>query len=120
MAALVLAACAVRDPHCAVRPAFAPWDERAPAPPVEVAPARDLADGLVALYQRRLRAPRRPGEGCLLRPTCSEFARIALDRWRVLGLVLIADRLFVREHLWMAGSYPPVCDPPYGLSDPVP
>jgi len=121
VAAIALAACGIGASPCPppARP-FAPWDARRPTP-AAVAPPRDLADALVVMYQRRLRAPRLPGEGCRLRPTCSEFARGALARWRVLGLALIADRLFVREHPLMTGSYPPLCDEvPHGMADPVP
>jgi putative component of membrane protein insertase Oxa1/YidC/SpoIIIJ protein YidD len=119
---------------CTAGPAFAPFDlhltpaRRAPdadddASAAEGGAARGVADGLVGWYQRLLRRPELPGAGCPFYPSCSVFARRALDRWGVFALVLIADRLFVREHPWAGASYPVHCDPDHqrGLwDDPVP
>jgi len=83
--------------------------------------ARGAADGLIAWYQRALRRPEMPDTGCPFYPSCSTFARRALDRWGVLAFVLIADRLFVREHPWAAASYPVHCAERRALmDDPVP
>ncbi len=113
-----------------------PWDvSGAPAGPSAAPPGAPggAADGLVALYQRHLRRPHVKGSGCRLRPTCSAFAREAIAKWRLGAVVLVADRLFVREHALMR-SYLPACAgpaPPGGgaavfdvfsrpLEDPVP
>jgi putative component of membrane protein insertase Oxa1/YidC/SpoIIIJ protein YidD len=69
----------------------------------------DVPDLLIAFYQRHLRPMRLPGEGCRLRPTCSIFAREALRKWRLLGFILVADRLFIREHPFMDPGYVPLC-----------
>lgn len=111
-------------PTCDQPIAFTPWDDAQPDrrdPLTRGEQTADLADGLVAWYQRRLRADDPPGLGCRLAPSCSTFARLALRKWRVLGLVLIADRLFVREHPYMATNYIARC--PGGapvLDDPIP
>jgi putative component of membrane protein insertase Oxa1/YidC/SpoIIIJ protein YidD len=104
-----LAGCAApaRSSPCAA-PGFAPWDaapSRAAAP---VSPS-GVADGLVAAYQRWLRRPTLPGAGCPFHPTCSAYARQVLDRWGPLGLVLVFDRLFVREHVAAGARYPTAC-----------
>lgn len=108
---------------------FTPWDAPGPAPIVSTAvmpggAGGGLADGLISFYQRDMRSPHLPGQGCRMRPTCSVYARIAIERWYVLGLVLIADRLFVREHPFMQASYLPQCaidgSDDEGMHDPVP
>jgi hypothetical protein len=45
-----------------------------------------------------------------------------MARWGFLGLVWTADRLFVREHPFMAPHYLPVCGASgeEGLRDPIP
>jgi putative component of membrane protein insertase Oxa1/YidC/SpoIIIJ protein YidD len=104
-----LAGCAApaRSSPCAA-PGFAPWDA---APSRAVAPTSPsgVADGLVAAYQRWLRRPTLPGAGCPFHPTCSAYARQVLDRWGPLGLVLVFDRLFVREHVAAGARYPTAC-----------
>lgn len=107
--ALLLAACtAARPSPCDPAPAFAPWDGAASSER-DRAPPDGAADGLVAVYQRHLRRPALPGQGCPFHPTCSAFAREALARWGVLGLILIVDRVFIREHPLAGASYAPVC-----------
>lgn len=112
--------------------AFHPWDAATTAgsgsrPAVDKPRGEsdgDLPDRLLAIYQRSLRRPARPGWGCRLRPSCSAFARQALQKWRAAGLILVADRLFVREHALMDRSYLPACaiaaNDDEGLLDPVP
>jgi putative component of membrane protein insertase Oxa1/YidC/SpoIIIJ protein YidD len=68
-----------------------------------------VLDGLVAWYQAHGRAPTLPGAGCPFTPTCSVYAREALARYGPLGLVLIADRLIVREHVFAPAYYPITC-----------
>ena len=109
---------------CPTVKAFAPWDAaRSTGAKAERQPD-GLFAGLIGFYQRRMRPPKLPEQGCRLRPTCSAYGRQSLDRWRVLGLVLIADRLVVREHAFMTGSYLPACaldaGGDHGLHDPVP
>jgi putative component of membrane protein insertase Oxa1/YidC/SpoIIIJ protein YidD len=114
---------------CSAAQAFAPWDAAGPAPGVAGGGPRadrsgGLFTGLIGVYQRRMRAPREPGQGCRLRPTCSAYGRQSLERWGALGVLLIADRLVVREHAFMDGSYLPACaldaSRDHGLHDPVP
>jgi putative component of membrane protein insertase Oxa1/YidC/SpoIIIJ protein YidD len=113
---------------CASAPGFAPWDEArasaGPAPPGDVVHGGDAAgagDGLIAIYQRYLRGPDVPGGGCPFHPSCSSFGRIAVQRYGVLGLVLIVDRLFIREHPLAASAYPVYCDGRRArFDDPVP
>lgn len=104
---LVGCAAPARSSPCAA-PGFAPWDA---APSRAAAPASPsgVADGLVAAYQRWLRRPTLPGAGCPFHPTCSAYARQVLDRWGPLGLVLVFDRLFVREHAAAGARYPTAC-----------
>jgi len=105
---------------CAAARAFAPFDEPralASAPPSPTSSAEDAADGmpdgmfdaLVAWYQDRARAPTLPGAGCPFAPTCSHYAREALHHHGPLALVLIVDRLIVREHPGAAAYYPTIC-----------
>jgi putative component of membrane protein insertase Oxa1/YidC/SpoIIIJ protein YidD len=105
----VLASCAApaRSSPCSA-PAFAPWDA-APSRRSADPASSGAADGLVVAYQRWLRRPTVPGAGCPFHPTCSVYARQVLDRWGPLGLVLIVDRLFVREHVVAGALYPTAC-----------
>jgi putative component of membrane protein insertase Oxa1/YidC/SpoIIIJ protein YidD len=123
----VLACRSAPSPRCETVPAFGPWDARdaLPAPGTDDGSgARDLPDALIAFYQRHMRAPHLPGTGCRLRPTCSVFARQAFQKWYLFGFVLVADRLFVREHPLMDAAYLPACalrpTDDQGLDDPVP
>jgi putative component of membrane protein insertase Oxa1/YidC/SpoIIIJ protein YidD len=110
-AVAVATACSApsRPSPCEPAPAFAPWDAVAPASEHRVDPPEGAADGLLAIYQRHLRRPALPGEGCPFHPSCSVFAREAVHRWGVLGLILIVDRLIIREHARASASYPPIC-----------
>jgi len=68
-----------------------------------------ILDGLVAWYQAHARARTLPGTGCPFAPTCSAYARTALRRYGPLGVILIFDRLFVREHAVAGAYYPTIC-----------
>jgi putative component of membrane protein insertase Oxa1/YidC/SpoIIIJ protein YidD len=101
---------------CSDGPAFQPFDQR--AAPVKVEPADGILDGFVAWYQGHGRGP---GESCRFAPSCSAYARIALRRYGPLGLILVVDRLIVREHAFAASSYPITCvDRVTKLADAVP
>ncbi|HET7500666.1 MAG TPA: membrane protein insertion efficiency factor YidD [Kofleriaceae bacterium] len=92
---------------CGRPPAFAPFDEHhAPAP--EAAPDGVL-DAIVAWYQRQGRSDELPGAGCPFAPTCSVYARTALARYGPVAVILIVDRLIVREHLAASAYYPAIC-----------
>jgi putative component of membrane protein insertase Oxa1/YidC/SpoIIIJ protein YidD len=93
---------------CAAERAFAPFDAPRPAPPAEVHD-HGLLDALVGLYQARGRAPTLPRGGCPFSPTCSHYAREALARYGPLAVVLIVDRLLVREHAFAPAYYPMIC-----------
>jgi putative component of membrane protein insertase Oxa1/YidC/SpoIIIJ protein YidD len=93
---------------CPVARPFKPFDERLPAPRHAIAPAA-LLDALLVWYQDRGRARTLPGTGCPFAPTCSVYARTALRRYGPLGVILIVDRLIVREHPAAAAYYPTIC-----------
>jgi putative component of membrane protein insertase Oxa1/YidC/SpoIIIJ protein YidD len=79
-------------------------------PPPPARPARGLADALLSTYQRKLRRPEPAGPGgCPFEPTCSHFARQAVDRYGLVGLLLVVDRLFVREHFFAGARYESTC-----------
>ena len=121
LAAIALASCAaprrVGSP-CGGDRAFAPFDQ--PAPVAATRPPEGVLDELVALYQEHGRA-RDPG-GCRFAPTCSAYAREALASWGpIVGLLLIADRLFVRENAYASDYYPLTCvDHATRLDDAIP
>jgi putative component of membrane protein insertase Oxa1/YidC/SpoIIIJ protein YidD len=98
---------------CEVPRAFAPFDQPRALAPAHAADGADGADGVldavVAWYQDHARAPALPAAGCPFAPTCSVYAREALHRYGPLGMILIVDRLFVREHPGAAGYYPTTC-----------
>jgi len=98
---------------CASAPAFAPFDQPAAQHPAQHPPpdaAREgLLDALVAWYQQDGRARSLPGVGCPFAPTCSVYARTALRRYGPLAVILIVDRLIVREHPIAGAYYPPIC-----------
>lgn len=75
----------------------------------EELPSDGVLDALVAWYQRHARAPGLPGAGCPFAPSCSVYARKALRRYGPLGLVLVIDRLIVREHPLAPAYYPTTC-----------
>jgi putative component of membrane protein insertase Oxa1/YidC/SpoIIIJ protein YidD len=104
---------------CATAPAFAPFDERRSAH--REPPPDGLLDAVVAWYQHSGRARELPGGGCPFAPTCSAYARAALQRYGPFAVILIVDRLLVREHLIAGAYYPAVCvDHTTRLADGVP
>jgi putative component of membrane protein insertase Oxa1/YidC/SpoIIIJ protein YidD len=114
-AVVVSLACAACQPPavrvgapCASPPVFAPFDAAPPVPHATAAPDGVL-DALVAWYQRHGRSREVPGAGCPFAPTCSVYAREALHRYGPLALILIVDRLLVREHGAAGEYYPAVC-----------
>lgn len=116
MAALVVAGgCAASTPlpgsPCEVARSFEPWDSAAvTAPPPPNAHAGGLADALLATYQRSLRRPEKGSAGgCPFEPSCSHFARQAFDRYGLAGLLLVVDRLLIREHLLAGDRYVSTC-----------
>jgi len=68
-----------------------------------------VIDAIVAWYQHHGRARSLPGIGCPFAPTCSTYARTALHRYGPLAVILIVDRLIVREHAVAGAYYPAVC-----------
>jgi putative component of membrane protein insertase Oxa1/YidC/SpoIIIJ protein YidD len=93
---------------CASAPAFAPFDDHRPAPRDATEPD-GLLDALVAWYQHHGRTRTLPGAGCPFAPTCSAYARTALHRYGPLAVILILDRLIVREHVVAGAYYPAIC-----------
>lgn len=105
---------------CAARPAFEPFDAPRPAASGR-AHAHGLLDTFLAWYQDHGRAPVLPRGGCPFTPTCSAYARRSVRRYGALGLVLILDRLLVREHVFAPAYYPIACvDHTTRLVDDVP
>jgi putative component of membrane protein insertase Oxa1/YidC/SpoIIIJ protein YidD len=108
---------------CASERAFAPFDDhrdRRPAPYDRSTPD-GILDALVAWYQHHGRARTLPGVGCPFAPTCSVYARAALHRYGPIAVILIIDRLIVREHAVAGAYYPPICvDHTTRLIDDVP
>jgi len=123
LALLVVAACgpiAKVGAPCKTARAFAPFDEPAPPAPRALPPSGVL-DAALAAYQRGGRAPELPGTGCPFAPTCSAYARGALDHYGAAGVFLVIDRLLVREHLAAGAYYPTICiEHTTRLSDAVP
>ena len=104
---------------CAGPPAFLPFDDAKPH--TRPSPPDGILDALVAFYQGNLRAHEPKQAGCPFAPTCSVYAREALHRYGPFALVLIVDRLIVREHPFAAASYPATCvDHTTRLVDAVP
>jgi len=93
---------------CAGPPAFAPFDDHHPAPRAITEPD-GILDAIVAWYQHHGRAHALPGVGCPFAPTCSAYARTALHRYGPLAVILIVDRLLVREHDVAGAYYPAIC-----------
>ena len=71
----------------------------------------NLPDSFVSFYQRHLTRPRSSRRGfCPFVPTCSVYARAAMQRYGELaGLFLSLDRLLIREPAGGHGAYPTVC-----------
>ena len=104
--------------HCEGARSFAPFDEPRPVGPAAArvsgeaaaAPEPDgILDALVAWYQAHGRARTLPRVGCPFAPTCSAYARDALHRYGPLAVILIIDRLFVRELAGAGDYYPTIC-----------
>jgi putative component of membrane protein insertase Oxa1/YidC/SpoIIIJ protein YidD len=119
-AGIVAAACrpGVRaGSPCRGAPAFAPFDDHqatdGPAASAGTERGADTSEGvldaLIAWYQHHGRAQELPGAGCSFAPTCSAYARAALQRYGPIAVILIVDRLIVREHQAAGAYYPPIC-----------
>jgi len=133
VAGIVATACrpAVRvGSPCRGAVAFGPFDDHAAAhqraasagtqPETDTA-SEGVLDALIAWYQRHGRARELPGAGCSFAPTCSAFARAALRRYGPIAVILVVDRLIVREHQAAGDYYPPICvEHTTRLSDAVP
>ena len=123
LALLVLAACgpiAKVGAPCKTARAFAPFDEAAQPTPRALPPSGVL-DAALAAYQSGGRAPEMPGTGCPFAPTCSSYARGALEHYGAAGVFLVIDRLLVRAHLAAGAYYPTICiEHTMRLSDAVP
>jgi putative component of membrane protein insertase Oxa1/YidC/SpoIIIJ protein YidD len=108
---------------CPSAPVFAPFDEHRHDLPDDL--RGDLPDGvldaIVAWYQHHGRTRELPGAGCPFAPTCSAYARAALQRYGPIAMILIVDRLLVREHVAAGDYYPAICvEHTTRLSDGVP
>jgi putative component of membrane protein insertase Oxa1/YidC/SpoIIIJ protein YidD len=93
---------------CTSARAFAPFDDHRHAPR-ELTEPDGVLDAIVVWYQRHGRARELPGVGCPFAPTCSAYARTTLHRYGPLGVILIVDRLLVREHVVAGAYYPTIC-----------
>lgn len=126
LAALALStACshgAIPGSPCTAGRSFEPWDQVSEAVTTSDVPTDGGAAGsLIAFYQTHLRRPTLPGEDCPFQPTCSNFAQQALGRHGVVGLLLVVDRLLVREHPFGAINYEGTCEHGrWRWRDPVP
>ncbi|MBA3361612.1 MAG: membrane protein insertion efficiency factor YidD [Acidimicrobiia bacterium] len=67
---------------------------------------RRLLSGLIFLYQRLL-SPQL-GANCRFRPTCSQYAREAVEIHGAFRGSSLALRRLVRCHPWHEGGYDPV------------
>jgi putative component of membrane protein insertase Oxa1/YidC/SpoIIIJ protein YidD len=122
---VALAAASCRPPprvraHCSGERAFLPFDAQRSTPSPEPS-ATGVLDALVAWYQRSGRAPSVPQGGCPFSPSCSVYARDAIARYGPLAIVLVIDRVIVREHVHASAYYPMICvDHATRLADEVP
>lgn len=71
-----------------------------------------LVIGLIGIYQRAL-SPLLP-PACRFTPTCSEYARVAVERHGVLRGSWLATRRILRCHPLHPGGYDPVPERPDG------
>lgn len=103
---------------CADSVAFEPWDApptavAAVAVPAELTPDASrggLAEALLTRYQRSLRRPEiNAAGGCPFEPSCSHFARRAFARYGPVAMLLIIDRLLIREHPLAGSQYVARC-----------
>ncbi|HEX6506662.1 MAG TPA: membrane protein insertion efficiency factor YidD [Chloroflexota bacterium] len=67
---------------------------------------RRLAVGLIVLYQRTI-SPLL-GQACRYQPTCSEYAREAIEKYGVTRGSLMGIRRISRCHPFHEGGYDPV------------
>lgn len=65
---------------------------------------------LISFYQRNI-SPHRP-PACRYIPTCSEYARVAVERWGALYGGWLSLRRVLRCHPFHKGGYDPVPDIP--------
>lgn len=65
-----------------------------------------LVLALISSYQRFI-SPLR-GPTCRFRPTCSEYAREAIEKYGVLSGGWLSVRRILRCHPWSKGGYDPV------------
>ncbi|MDP3488135.1 MAG: membrane protein insertion efficiency factor YidD [Bacillota bacterium] len=65
-----------------------------------------LALALICVYQRFLSPIK--GPSCRFRPTCSEYAREAIEKYGVLSGGWLAIARIFRCHPWNKGGYDPV------------
>ena len=64
------------------------------------------ADGLIRVYQKGI-SPLFPA-ACIYRPTCSEYARQAIDKYGFIKGAALATKRIARCHPFHAGGYDPV------------
>lgn len=67
---------------------------------------------LIGFYQRRV-SPHLP-DACRFVPTCSEYARVAIQRYGALRGGLMGLRRVLRCNPFHKGGYDPVPEPPDG------
>lgn len=67
---------------------------------------------LIGFYQRVI-SPRKPAS-CRYLPTCSEYARVAIQRYGALWGGWMALKRILRCHPFRKGGYDPVPEPPDG------
>jgi putative component of membrane protein insertase Oxa1/YidC/SpoIIIJ protein YidD len=92
-----------------VQAPWAPWDARGAADN-PIVDGVGLADRALAGYQRHLRRPSIERDlGCRFEPSCSVYARGAVQAHGTLvGVIMTANRLFFREALARPADFQPV------------
>jgi len=68
-------------------------------------PITSLAILLIVLYQRTL--SRVLGANCRFQPTCSQYTRLAIEKYGVIGGIWRGGRRILRCHPWHPGGYDP-------------
>lgn len=66
---------------------------------------------LIRFYQREI-SPMKGRPTCRFVPTCSEYARVAIERFGVLKGSRLAAKRLVRCGPWSKGGYDPVPEDP--------